>query len=299
MSASKHCVAEGLETPGCEAKLDHGEDPISELFPIVDRILMNQNAIAPLAERKRFVEVLERSIRQRDEMSRRWKQITSDTGDIIALINTAVAASDMDEVIWRCFLAAHFGRTSASNDPQARSASRLLCAFGDTPVWTWETVVDDPQALEDWLSQSQEQLSLLRFGNHRKYESHKPRNLWSVISSFISLAADYDGPANLISRTPEEDSADGFHVLYRRLRPLSRFGRTGYFDFLVLMLDLGIISCEPKKGYLAGSTGPMKGARQLWGKLGSKRLESMGADLACQLRVSPIVIEDALCNWQK
>ena len=97
----------------------------------------------------------------------------------------------------------------------------------------------------------------------------------------------------------EEEPIDEFDVLYRRLRPVTRFGRTGCFDFLVLLLDLGLISAEPRSCYLRGATGPLQGAKLLWGERLPRELDEMAAELSEWLDVSPIVMEDALCNWQK
>ena len=97
----------------------------------------------------------------------------------------------------------------------------------------------------------------------------------------------------------EVEPSDEFDILYRRLRLVTRFGRTGRFDFLVLLLDLGLISAEPRSCYLRGATGPLQGAKLLWGERLSKELDELAAELSERLDVSPIVMEDALCNWQK
>ncbi len=97
----------------------------------------------------------------------------------------------------------------------------------------------------------------------------------------------------------EDESCDEFDILYRRLRSVTRFGRTGRFDFLVLLLDLDLISAEPRSCYLRGATGPLQGAKLLWGERLPKELDEMAAELSERLDVAPIVMEDALCNWQK
>ena len=97
----------------------------------------------------------------------------------------------------------------------------------------------------------------------------------------------------------EDEPSDEFDILYRRLRPLKQFGRTGCFDFLVLLLDLGLISAKPKSCYLRGATGPLQGAKLLWGERLPREIDEMAAELSEWLDVSPIVMEDALCNWQK
>jgi hypothetical protein len=84
---------------------------------------------------------------------------------------------------------------------------------------------------------------VVEYGNHRKYESQKPKYIWSAIESFVNLTDDYGSPTAMISM----DVDDGFDFLYRRLCPVKRFGQTGRFDLLVLLLDLGFISAEPRR----------------------------------------------------
>ncbi len=292
----RHCAV----VDGCGIQFTgdaHISDSKSSLFEAVNPILTRQRAVASLAERRRFVVTLERAIRQRDVVSKLWSKITSDHNDIISLIQISLSSGDVDEAIWRCFLAAHFGRSSARGERQIQSGSRFLCAFHRSPVWTWKQVSRDPDALREWLSECDD-LESLRYGSHRKYESQKPELIWSVIESFILLVDEFDTPTRLFSVGADE-ADDGFDCLYRRLRPVLRFGRTGRFDFLILLFDLGFISAEPIRPYLRGSTGPLAGAKLMWGTRSPNALDMLAADLSAQLSVSPIVMEDALCNWQK
>jgi len=66
-----------------------------------------------------------------------------------------------------------------------------------------------------------------------------------------------------------------------------------------LILDLGLINTQPDCCCLKGATGPLAGARLIWKNQPVKELELRAADLAKKLRVSPQVLEDALCIWQK
>ena len=260
-------------------------------------LLTALGATASLAEMERFVEVLDRSIRQRVVVARQWVRIT-DKSDIISLIHESIQNGQNDEAIWRCFLAAHFGRPSARGQEQVQSAARFLCAFRDKPFWTWKRVAAAPDVLQEWLDECTEELATLSYGNHRKYESQKPDLIWSVMESFISLGQEYGSPSRLIA-THATEADDRFDELYRRLRTINRFGRTGKFDFLVLLLDIGLISAAPQSCYLRGATGPLKGAKRLWGTRIPTEHDETAAKLARQLGVSPIVLEDALCNWQK
>ena len=95
-------------------------------------------------------------------------------------------------------------------------------------------------------------------------------------------------------------AADRFDLLYWRLRDtLFRFGRTGVFDFLSLLVDLGLLDAVAGSCYLSGATGPLKGARMVWGRRPVAELDALAANLARELEVPPQCVEDALCNWQK
>lgn len=256
------------------------------------------------ADLDRFVHHLGRSIRRREVVGRRWSRINLDPTDIAFLIQEARDAGDQEEAIWRAFLAAHFGRDSTDKRPSAGedSAGRLLCGFGSTPKWTWKVVRADPKAMCGWLEQHAGDLRTLSFGNHRKYESKQPVDLGNVIVSFIAVVHDHGGtPATLFTVAPDEAATpeDRFEVLFRRLVAVHRFGRTGSFDLLTFMADMKLLNVEPTSCYLRNSSGPLAGARKLWGKRSTDDLDFLAATLARNLGISPQVVEDALCNWQK
>lgn len=271
--------------------------PKHEFSKNVRGVLANQHAVAPVDEQNSFIEHLSRSIRLRGIASKRWSKIQC-TDDIIGLIQIARASNDLDEAIWRSFLAAHFGRASA-DESQTHSASTFLCAFGPEPYWTWKRVRKNAPSLRNWLSKHAADLQTLAYGNHRKYESKQAEDIWKVIESFLTLAEKNGGPLGLVAIDPTIKSSEQFDLLYRRLKAVFRFGRTGRFDFLVLLLDLSLISAEPASTYLRGATGPKAGAIGLWGKRPTGHLGYLADDLARQLGISPIAVEDALCNWQK
>jgi hypothetical protein len=67
---------------------------------------------------------------------------------------------------------------------------------------------------------------------------------------------------------------------------------------------LGLAPIVPGSAYLSGATGPLRGARLLFGgsvsaEISAKELESYLVDLDSQLAVGMQVLEDSLCNWQK
>jgi len=84
-----------------------------------------------------------------------------------------------------------------------------------------------------------------------------------------------------------------------------RFGRIGRFDYLTMIYKLALAPIAPDSCHLEGSaTGPRFGAKLLIA--GSPNaptpvsvLEARLQSLCEALQVSPDILEDALCNWQK
>jgi len=116
--------------------------------------------------------------------------------DILFWIAEAARAEDKDETLWRCFLAGHFGRPSADEE-SIDSAGRFLCGFGSHPLWTWKQTSANLKELSVWLHGSSKDLTSLRFGNHRKYESKKPAAILRVIASFVERVKPTEGVPQL------------------------------------------------------------------------------------------------------
>jgi hypothetical protein len=269
----------------------------------LEDILLQQGVRLQPSNVRRLAQCIEKSHRHRDWIAHRWhKQDAFPEGDILWLILGADAEGNRDEALWRAFLAAHFGRPSANSATERESAARFLGGFTSAPVWTWERVSSGSGDLRRWLLEHSTDLATLSYGNHRKYESKKPESLWRTVASFLEFVRQKGGtPAIAFApgNDPMLDRSERFQVLFGCLHALHRFGRTGCFDLLVLLNDLKLIDAEPDGCYLAGSTGPLTGARRLWGKRPNRVLEELTRDLAQQTGLHPVVIEDALCEWQK
>jgi hypothetical protein len=67
-----------------------------------------------------------------------------------------------------------------------------------------------------------------------------------------------------------------------------------------MLSKLGLAQVEPGSTYMNGSTGPLRGARLLFGgNYAAPDLDGWLVDLDGELHVGMQVLEDALCNWQK
>ena len=97
---------------------------------------------------------------------------------------------------------------------------------------------------------------------------------------------------------------EAFDHLYRSMGSVMSFGRTAKFDYLSMVGKLGLAPIEPGSTYLTGATGPLSGARLLFGgsktsALNRSELDTWLIQLGADLSVGMQVLEDALCNWQK
>jgi hypothetical protein len=154
--------------------------------------------------------------------------------------------------------------------------------------------------LEDWLMEHRDHLKSLHFGNHRKYESHKPQIIFQVVASFLDWGTENGGtPSAAFGVGPRGNPEARFDALFKSLRGIYRFDRTGAFDLLCLLGGLGVLPVRAGSCYLIGSTGPLKGARKLWGKRSPSELARLADVTAKALRIPYDVFEDALCMSQK
>jgi hypothetical protein len=93
---------------------------------------------------------------------------------------------------------------------------------------------------------------------------------------------------------------EAFNELYRSMHVVASFGRMARFDYLTMVGKLGLAQIEPGSTYMQGATGPINGARLLFGERASALdLDAWLVELEGELHVGMQVLEDALCNWQK
>lgn len=212
---------------------------------------------------------------------------------------------DTDEACWLLFLAIHCGRHHSDGWALAR---QLYAGSGPGLEWTWNRVSADPAAFRRWLNNMNVQWTLLggrpKFGNHRKYVSLNgsgSRGTGEVVETYIGWVGAAGRHAALFQGALARNGgsrARAFDDLYRSLDVVQQFGRLAKFDFLCMLAKCGLADIEPGHAYLTGATGPLDGAKRLFGP-GTTSLHQAAVDLGAGLGVGMQVIEDAMCNWVK
>jgi hypothetical protein len=214
-----------------------------------------------------------------------------------------VQAGNIDEAAWLLFLMTYFGR------PAGGGWRRLEDVYGGLGrrVWDWPAVSANPPAFYAWLAANWQRIGG-KFGNHRKYETLRPgaaRNIATTVDSYIRWVGP-NGHRQLFTaaiRRAGNDPHVIFDGLYQSMEVLS-FGRLAKLDYLALIGRYGIAPISPGSAYLGGATGPSRGAKLLFdGRVDSSTtvgvLQAWLDELDAILRVGMLVMEDALCNWQK
>ncbi len=208
---------------------------------------------------------------------------------------------DSEEACWLAFLSVHFGRHRTRG---WRYCAAIYGGDTDLQLWDWQRVSADVASFARWVADNQERVRKEGggFGNHRKYESLRATAV--TVASYVSWV----GPGrSQLARFREVivpsngDPGLAFDLLYQSMSAVARFGRTARFDFLTLLARLGLAPIVPAHAYLQDATGPLTGARLLFGDSthNARQLDERLNDLDRFLNVGFDVIEDALCNWQK
>jgi hypothetical protein len=219
---------------------------------------------------------------------------------------------ETDEAWWLVFLGTHFGKHAVDGWRLTRDVYGKL---GQGGLWDWATISHDPSAFRTWLGANEATLRgadgvSRRFSNHRKYESLKAssdKGTATILASYVAWVAPPRTHADLvreIHKAVGQDPQAAFAALYRSMDMVRRFGRLGKFDFLAMLGKLGIAPVEPGSTFLKGATGPLGGARLLFGgkrdaTLSERELEEGLVGFGRETGLGAQVLEDALCNWQK
>ena len=225
-----------------------------------------------------------------------------------AMLHQHVGA--LDEAFWMVFIFVHFGKHATAGWRLARD---VYGALGSKP-WAWKRVSANPGAFRKWLASHQLTLQgrdgiARHFGNHRKYQSldaSSPTGTGAAFTSYISWVGPTKSHVTCLQQAVGEAGGDPrqvFDNLYRSMAVVKSFGRTARFDYLTMVGKLGLAAIEPGSAYLSSATGPVTGARLLFGDshgaLSRAELDSRLIQLGAVAGVGMQVLEDALCNWQK
>ena len=213
-----------------------------------------------------------------------------------------------EEAFWLIFLFVHFGKHANGGWRYLREVYGRL---GSGRRWDWVSTSSDPSAFRIWLDTHEAELRRKGvpggFGNHRKYESlsgHSANGTGAVVGSYVNWILGAGSHVALVQSVIVEAGGDrrgAFDRLYRSMAAsVLRFGRLARFDYLTMLSKLRLAEIEPGSIYMHGSTGPLRGARQLFGgKYQAADLDQWLVELDRELNVGMQVLEDAICNWQK
>lgn len=221
------------------------------------------------------------------------------------------AHNNIEEACWLIFLATHFGKHKTAGWQLVRD---VYGALDSTAPWNWDRISVDPDGLDNWLTAHYQTLisdgTLRGFGNHRKYETLRPsssKRTGAVVASYVRWILKHGSHIQLFQNAAaisDDNPYLMFRSLYESLNVL-RFGRTAKFDYLATLSNLQLAPIKADSAYLEGATGPLRGARLLFGgrvlatRLNADALDDWLVELANTLNVGMQEMEDALCNWQK
>ena len=147
------------------------------------------------------------------------------------------------------------------------------------------------------------------FGNHRKYESlsgWSSAGTGAVVASYVEWVGStltHETNFAAAAAAANGDPSIAFDILFRSMSAIARFGRLARFDYVSMAGKLELANVRSGRAYLVGSTGPLKGARLLFGPQAAHTpaatLDEPLIELEHYLAVGFDTIEDALCNWEK
>ena len=219
-------------------------------------------------------------------------------------------AGELDEAFWMVFLFVHFGKNLRTGWRLARD---VYGALGGQP-WTWDRISRGPGRFRHWLTSNLTTLQgrdgiARHFGNHRKYQSLDPASntgTGAAVESYVAWVGPTRTHQTRIAESLNRFSGDPrrtFDDLYRSMQVVRSFGRTARFDYLTMVGKLRLAPIEPGSTYMQGATGPVSGARLLFGdarkNLENRQLDARLVQLGQHTGLGMQVLEDSLCNWQK
>lgn len=214
----------------------------------------------------------------------------------------------LDEAVWLCFIATHFGKHAHDG---WKLAANVYGSFGQGPTWTSANYLANKQTFEQMLKRNGAILNDAsragRYSNHRQYVSRQPDAIartFDEMSHWLFANGSFSQLVRNVHVKSGQNPEAAFDEMYRSVRSVNSFGRLGAFDFLTMIGKLDLAPVSPGSSYLDGATGPLRGARLLFhGRTDyprtGKQLQAAFDRLDDYLQVGKQPLEDSICNWQK
>lgn len=241
------------------------------------------------------------------QLSERRADPNDDLFDPLMAATLQQRQGNIEEAFWLVFLSVHFGKHARAGWRYAREVYGRL---GEGGRWDWANTSADPRGFRKWLDAHQDHIERegipRGFGNHRKYQSLDARSATgtgSAVETYVRWVNPPRSHLQLMAEAVQRAGGDrrvAFDDLYRSMEAVRTFGRMARFDYLTMVGKLGLAPIEPGSTYMQGATGPLAGARLLFGgEHNSAELDRWLVELDDLLHVGMQVLEDAICNWQK
>ena len=284
-------------------QLFHGRD---HELPGIEEAVRRAAFLAQLIEsirRNKYVSVMKAG-----DISKRRADPNDELFDPLKAAILFQRKGELDEAFWMVFYFVHFGKSRYSGWRYARQV--YGCLGEPNRKWDWNTTQADPAGFRSWLSANQDRIRLPGahggFGNHRKYQSldaFSKNGTGAAFETYIEWVGHgqtHEGVMGQALEGAKGNARSAFRRLYDSMGGVASFGRTARFDYLAMVGKLKLASIEPDSTYMQGSTGPLDGARLLFGvKHRPTQLDQWLVELEARLGIEMQVLEDALCNWQK
>lgn len=287
-----------------DAALDKYDANIRKL-PGIDDPVRRATFLEQLVESERRIRYFG-SLTKRN-LSSSFADPSSDLFDPIKGALVLKQRGEFDEAFWLLFYAVHFGKNPKGG---WRYAREIYGALGSNHHWNWVNTSKNPSGFRAWLAKNELHISRKNppggFNNHRKYQSLSAASNSGTGAAFETYIEWIDPNRghisfiNMILARTQGSSTGAFDALYNSMQSVLSFGRLARFDYLCMVGKIGLAPISPGSTYMVNATGPVSGARLLYGtNSGNRELDNWLILLDKELEVGMQVIEDALCNWQK
>lgn len=182
-------------------------------------------------------------------------------------------AGNMDEACFMVFYFVHFGKHRNAGWQYARN---VYGRFGQSGQWDWVSTSNNTGAFRSWLRAHRHYFLMPGFrggfGNHRKYlslDADSPNGTGAAFESYVAWVSPPRNHPDMIADAclvGDGDRERTFEYLFNSMDRIASFGRVAKFDYLTMLGKLKIAPVSPGSPYLQKATGPLAGARLLFGQ---------------------------------